>query len=101
MTTARVIRYTTKPDRADENEGLILDVFAELATTNPEGLRYTALRLDDGVSFVHVAVLDGEHNALFESPAFAKFQAGIADRLESGPETAVGSVVGAYGPPLA
>ena len=56
MANAKVIRYMTKPESADENERLIRGVFAELAEKNPDGLHYSAFRLSDGVSFVHVAV---------------------------------------------
>ncbi len=59
MSVAKVVRYTTKPEHAEENERLIRKVFAELAETEPAGVRYAAFRLDDGVSFVHVAVLEG------------------------------------------
>jgi hypothetical protein len=48
-----LIRYKTKPDMADRNAELIAAVFAELKATNPEGLRYLSLRLDDD-SFVHL-----------------------------------------------
>src|ERR1700691_48673 len=85
MTTTKVIRYRTKPEQADENERLIRAVFAELAQEGPAGLHYATFRLDDGVSFVHVAVLDGEENPLTSSPAFAAFQAGIAERCGEGP----------------
>jgi hypothetical protein len=50
-----IVRYTTKPDRADENQVLIENVFGELDQHEPEGLRYASFRLADGVSFVHVA----------------------------------------------
>jgi acyl dehydratase len=97
MTDTKVIRYTTHPEHADENERLIRDVFAELAIEKPEGLHYTALRLDDGVSFVHVAVLDGDDNPLQASPAFARFQAGIGERCAEGPTPASATTVGSYG----
>ena len=32
-----IVRYETKPDRADENQALIERVFAELAANQPEG----------------------------------------------------------------
>ena len=70
MSAGKVIRYTTKPECADENERLIREVFAELADHDPEGLHYVAFRLADQVSFVHVAVLDGDKNPLADSPAF-------------------------------
>ena len=37
--TFTVVRYQTKPERADENEALVKDVFAELQAANPDGLR--------------------------------------------------------------
>jgi hypothetical protein len=79
MTVTKVIRYKTRPESADENERLIRDVFAELAEQRPPGLHYAAFRLDDGVSFVHVAVIDGATNPLSASAAFGKFQAGIQE----------------------
>jgi acyl dehydratase len=97
MSVTKVVRYRTKPEHADENARLIEGVFAELAEQEPDGLHYAAYRLDDGVSFVHVAVLDGEVNPLTSSPAFAKFQAGIGERCAEGPVPADASMVGSYG----
>ena len=96
MTTTKVIRYRTKPEQADENERLIREVFAELASKDPEGLHYATFRLDDGVSFVHVAVLDGDENPLASSPAFAAFQAGVADRCAEGPVPADATAIGNF-----
>ena len=96
MTVTRVIRYKTHPECADENERLIRDVFAELAEQQPPGLNYTAFRLDDGVSFVHVAVTDGAANPLSASQAFGKFQAGIQDRCVEGPAAADATIAGSY-----
>jgi hypothetical protein len=97
MSHAAVVRYTTRPDTANENEQLIKTVFTQLAEQLPKGLRYVAIRLDDGVSFVHVAVLDGEHNPLAELPAFGEFVSAINERCTDGPTPASGTVVGAYG----
>ena len=95
MTVTKVIRYKTKPEHAEENERLIRNVFAELSNEGPEGLRYAAFRLDDGVSFLHVAVVEGE-NPLLSSDAFGAFQAGISDRCEEGPSPANATIVGSY-----
>jgi len=92
----KVIRYTTKPECADENERLVRDVFAELAQGNGEQLRYAVFRLEDGVSFVHVAVLEGGENPLSTSVAFAEFQSGIRERCVEGPVAADADVVGSY-----
>jgi hypothetical protein len=96
MSAVKVIRYTTKPECAEENERLIRAVFAELADTDPGGLHYTAYRLADKVSFVHVAVLDGDSNPLTASPAFAEFQRGIADRCAEGPVAADADIIGSH-----
>ena len=96
MTTIKIVRYTTAPEHADNNEQLVHDVYAELATTEPAGLRYATFRLDDRVSFVHIAVLDGESNPLNSSAAFAAFQAGIADRCATAPTAADADLVASY-----
>jgi hypothetical protein len=97
MTQTKVIHYRTHPAAADENERLIRAVFAELAQERPEGLHYVAMRLDDGVSFLHVALLDGDDNPLTASAAFGKFQSGIQDRCAEGPTAADAAVIGSYG----
>jgi hypothetical protein len=94
---ATVVRYTTRPGSADENEQLIKAVFAQLAEQLPEGLRYIAIRLDDGVSFIHVAVHESDHNPLTELPAFGAFASTIKQRCTDGPVPVNGTVVGSYG----
>jgi acyl dehydratase len=96
VSVTKVVRYRTRPECADENERLIRAVFAELAEQCPGGLRYAAFRLDDGVSFVHVAVLDGDENPLTVSAAFGEFQSGIKDRCVDGPAAADATQVGSY-----
>jgi acyl dehydratase len=96
MPVTRVIQYTTKPEHAAENEKLIREVFAELAADQPEGLHYASFRLDDGVTFVHVATLDSDANPLAASAAFAKFQSGIKDRCADGPHASGAAIVGSY-----
>jgi hypothetical protein len=91
MSTA-VIRYRTKPEAADENQRLIENVFAELALKAPAGLRYNSFRLDDGVTFLHIATGDG----LPDLPAFQEFQRDLANRLEEGPERTGATQVGGY-----
>ena len=96
MSVTKVIRYTAKPERADENERLVRAVFAELSQEGGEELRYAVFRLDDGVSFVHVAVLEGDENPLSQSVAFAAFQSGIRERCVEGPVGADAGVIGSY-----
>ena len=96
MSVSKVVRYRTKPESADENERLIRAVFAELAEREPDGVRYAAFRLDDGVSFVHVVELAEGENPLASMGAFREFQAGIDERCAEGPAAADATVVGSY-----
>jgi len=98
MSHVTVVRYTTRPESAEENEQLIRAVFSQLAEQAPAGVRYHAIRLDDNVSFVHVAVFDGDDNPLVRLPAFREFVAAISDRCVEGPTPADGTVIGSYHP---
>jgi hypothetical protein len=97
-----VVRYKTKPDRAEENKQLVEKVFAELDEMGATGFGYASFRLEDGVTFVHVVVedekdRDGESSvSLADVPAFRAFQAGIADRCEEQPVAMGATVVGAH-----
>ena len=48
-----LIRYKTRPEMADKNAELVAAVFAELKASQPEGVRYLTLRLEDD-TFVHI-----------------------------------------------
>jgi hypothetical protein len=100
MSTVKVVRYRTKPEHAEANAEFVRAVFDELAADNPAGLRYTTYRLDDGVTFEHVATIDGETNPLVSTAAFGRFQQGIAERCEEGPIAMDATVVGTYSPPI-
>jgi hypothetical protein len=96
MSRTVVARYETRADAAEDNQRLAEEVFAQLDRDDPDGLRYMTLRLADGVSFVHVAVIEGEDDPLSEPPAFAKFQKGIRDRVVRPPEPARATLIGSY-----
>jgi len=96
MPTARVIRYQAHADGAEENERLVAAVFAELAEDRPDGLRYATFRLEDGATFLHVALLEGDDNPLARSAAFGRFQTGLGDRLVAAPEATAGRLIGSY-----
>jgi hypothetical protein len=93
-----VVRYKTKPESADENQRLIEQVFAQLAREKPAGLRYQSVRLDDGVSFMHMATREGgpEDSPLMKLDTFKAFLAGIKDRTVEAPVTTEVTVVGRY-----
>ena len=101
MSTAVVVQYRTRADAADLNQQLIEAVFDELHARRPSGLRYMALRLDDGVGFVHVLVSEADDDPLAGLPAFRRFQDGTDRRLVTAPTITAISVVGTYDGDLA
>lgn len=96
MSEIKIVRYRTKPEHTEANAELVRAVFEELAADEPGGLSYATYCLDDGVSFVHIATIEGEVNPLVSSSAFGRFQQGIADRCEEGPTVADATLVGSY-----
>lgn len=94
-----VVRYQAKRERADENQQLIEAVFAELEERQPEGFTYKVFRLEDGVSFIHVAIEHdaGEPQSLQDVSAFQAFVAGVAERCDVPPLATGASIVGGYG----
>ena len=95
---AVVVRYQTNPERAEENQKLIEAVFGELTERQPEGFTYQVLRLDDGVSFLHLVIEHdvAEPGSLQDVPAFQAFVADLAERCDVPPVATGATVVGGY-----
>ena len=91
-----MVRYKVKPDRAEENEELVRAVYEELAQSEPDGIRYATFKLEDGVSFVHLAESEEDSNPLPELEAFKRFQAEIKDRCEEPPVATPLTEVGSF-----
>ena len=91
-----IIRYRTKPDQADANAELVRAVYAELHRTRPDGFRYTTLRLDDQVTFVHITQSERAPSPILAVKAFGEFQAGIGDRCDEPPVAQAFTEVGSY-----
>jgi hypothetical protein len=92
-----VIRYKAKPEAADRNVELVKAVFAELQASQPEGVRYLTLRLEDD-SFVHIVETSAEDGSspILKLKAFQEFQSGIRDRCVEPPAPRNASIVGNY-----
>jgi quinol monooxygenase YgiN len=91
-----IVRYRVKPDRVEENEALVHAVYEELHQTEPEGLRYATFRLEDGVSFLHLAITEDGQNPLPQVAAFQRFQENVRDRCDEPPVVTEISTVGSY-----
>jgi hypothetical protein len=96
MTKTVVVRYQVRPDAAQENQRLVEAVYAELDERQPDGLRYATFKLADGVSFVHVAIIDSDEDPLGGIAAFQEFQRGVGDRVTVGPDASPAALVGSY-----
>lgn len=92
-----VVQYKVKPEQAERNAELIRAVYEEIDRTQPDGLRYAALRLADGVTFIHIAEepTDGQ-SPLAALPSFQRFRAGIAERCEVLPVAQESSELGSF-----
>ena len=92
-----MVRYQVRPEAAAENEALIRKVFEQLARDKPAGLRYQSFKLEDGVSFVHIASSAGEGpNPLTGLEAFRQFVGGIKERCVEQPVTMQVDQIGKY-----
>jgi hypothetical protein len=92
------VRYRTHPDRAAENETLVKAVFQELKARAPKGIRYAALKLADGATFVHTVEIDTPDgsNPLSEIGAFKAFQKDLTERCVEQPQASDVTLVGDY-----
>jgi hypothetical protein len=91
-----MVRYRVKPERVAENEALVRAVYDELSRTDPAGLRYATFKLDDGVSFLHLASTEDGQNPLSQVIAFRRFQENIADRCDERPVVTELSEIGSF-----
>lgn len=80
-----MVRYRVKPDQVARNEELVRAVYAELHRGEPTGLRYATFRLEDRVTFVHIAETEEARNPLSDLQAFREFQEDIHTRCDEPP----------------
>ena len=91
-----MVRYRVKPDQVAENERLIRAVYDELDSVAPEGFGYATFRLEDGVSFVHLASFEGESAPLPSLQAFRHFKESLPERCDEPLARTVLEPIGSY-----
>ena len=91
-----MVRYKVKPERVAENEELVRAVYEELRGAQPDGLRYATFRLEDGVTFVHMASIEEGRDQLSEAAAFQRFGEHIRDRCDEPPAVTELTEIGSY-----
>ena len=95
-----VVSYQVRPEAVVEHIRLIEAIFAQLRAERPENVEYKVMRLDDGVSFVHISTAetpDGS-NPLPGLAAFKEFGRDSASRVATPPVPTPAQIIGSYVP---
>jgi hypothetical protein len=95
-----VVSYTVRPEAIAEHVRLIKAVFEQLHAEQPGNVEYKVVRLDDGVSFVHLSTADTPDgsNPLPKLSAFQEFGKDSAARVATTPVPTAAEIVGSYYP---
>jgi hypothetical protein len=95
-----VVSYTVRPEAVAEHVRLIEAVFEQLRAEAPSNIEYKVMRLDDGVSFVHVSTADTPDgsNPLPQLASFQEFGKDSAARVATTPVPTAADIIGAYYP---
>jgi hypothetical protein len=95
-----VVSYQVRPEAIAEHVRLIEAVFAQLHAEQPDNVEYKVVRLDDGVSFVHISSADTPDgsNPLPELAAFKEFGRDSAARVATPPVPTAADIIGSYYP---
>jgi len=95
-----VVTYQIKPDSLDEHVRLIEGVFDQLRGDAPSNVEYKVMKLEDGVSFVHVSTADTPDgaNPLPALEAFQAFAKELDARITTSPSVANATIIGSYIP---
>jgi hypothetical protein len=100
MITNVVVTYQVRPEAMDEHIRLIEAVFAQLHDEQPDNVEYKVVRLDDGVSFVHLSTADTPDgsNPLPQLSAFQEFGRDSGSRVATQPNPTAADIIGSYYP---
>jgi hypothetical protein len=88
-----LVRYRAKPEKIEENQRLIGEVFRELHAKSPSNVRYLVLKLSDG-TFYHL--VEDTSKTIPSLEAFAAFRRGGEDRRIDEPQQLDATVIGNY-----
>jgi len=89
------VQYTVKPEYVEENKKKIKAVMGELKALNNPYVKYSSSILEDGKSFMHMVIYNGEEASHLPSSldSFKDFQAGLKENLEVPPKAETSEVV--------
>ena len=92
-----MVRSKVKAECVAELEAAARTMFSEIEAAGPQGVRYAACRLADGMTFVAVLELeDGVDNPLANLATFRHFQENLKNWLAEPPSLEQLTVIGSY-----
>ncbi len=92
-----MIRCKVRPDGVEANLGLLQEMYEEMHSVQPKGLRYVTFQLDDKVTFVSFAEMDEGPEVLRQLEAFQRLRATPDERFDERPVLTMLHEVGSYG----
>lgn len=85
------VRYTVRPEYADQNKANIRKVMAKLRASPIDGMMYSAYTLEDGHSFVHINICQDEEtlSKLNDVDEFVEFRKALKESLPITPPSSI------------
>ena len=91
-----MIRCKVRPDEAEASLESFREVYEEMRSVQPKGLRYATFQLEDKVTFLSFAEMEGPE-VLRQLEAFQRLRATPRERFDEPPVLAMLHEVGSYG----
>ena len=92
-----MIRCKVRPDGVEAGLEQLQEVYAEMHSVRPKGLRYVTFQLEDKVTFVSIAEMDEGPQVLQQLEAFQRLRATPGDQFDEPPVLTTLHEVGSYG----
>ena len=92
-----MIRCKVRSDGVETGLEQLQEVYAEMHSVQPKGLRYVTFQLEDKVTFVSIAEMDEGPQVLQQLQAFQRLRATPADQFDEPPVLTMLHEVGSYG----
>ena len=99
MQRLTIVRYTSKPEAAEENAALSRRVFEEVRGTAPDDIGYALFRAGNEFTHVFMNLAEDNSDAVTDIPSFHAFQADLLARCDVPPQADRNSVelIDSYG----
>lgn len=91
-----MIRCKVRPDNAEASLESFREIFEELRSVQPKGLRYATFQLEDEVTFVSFAEMEGPE-VLQQLDAFQRLRSTPRELFDEPPVLTMLREVGSYG----